>query len=169
MDMEVSKKDLPNPKVKQDNNTLFTTGLILEISVDTAQQSKYDMIIGRNLQLALGMNILFSTKQLKWDGIMIPTHTPNAKFVLSGDTNEKYWQSPGCFATASTPMSIVDAKYEKANIDATINSLKHLSNNQQQQLKALLYNLSIYLMERLVTGKQIQLALSVRKVLNPSN
>jgi hypothetical protein len=36
-------------------------------------------------------------------------------------------------------MSILDAKYEKANIDDTINSLKHLSNNQQQQLKALLY------------------------------
>jgi hypothetical protein len=36
-------------------------------------------------------------------------------------------------------MSILDAKYEKANIDATINTLKHLSNNLQQQLKALLY------------------------------
>jgi hypothetical protein len=45
---------------------------------DTAQQSKYDMIIGRNLQLALGMDILFSTKQLKWDGIIIPMRTPNA-------------------------------------------------------------------------------------------
>jgi hypothetical protein len=36
-------------------------------------------------------------------------------------------------------MSILDAKYEKANIDATINTLKDLSSNQQQQLKALLY------------------------------
>jgi hypothetical protein len=36
-------------------------------------------------------------------------------------------------------MSILDAKYEKANIVATINSLKHLSGMQQQQLKALFY------------------------------
>jgi Retroviral aspartyl protease len=41
---------------------------------DTAQQSKYDMIIGRDLQLALGMDILFSTKHL-WDGIVIPMRT----------------------------------------------------------------------------------------------
>ena len=36
-------------------------------------------------------------------------------------------------------MSILDAKYEKANIDATVNTLKHLSSTQQQQLKSLLY------------------------------
>jgi hypothetical protein len=36
-------------------------------------------------------------------------------------------------------MCILDAKYEKANIDATINTFKHLNSNQQQQLKALLY------------------------------
>jgi hypothetical protein len=150
MDMEVRKKDSPQPKVRQDTYTLFITGLILEISVaiiitcesdvksilvikvltdtgwtrsiiklnklpdkcfesrkqlnevswttnagnfvtkydiplqfllpefapsrkinwnvavdDTAQQSKYDMIIGCNLQLALGIDILSSTKHLQ--------------------------------------------------------------------------------------------------------
>ena len=38
--------------------------------------------------------------------------------------------SQDAFATASTPMSILDAKYEKANIDATVNTLKHLSSIQ---------------------------------------
>jgi hypothetical protein len=47
------------------------------------------------------------------------------------------------FAAASTRMSILDAKYEKANIDATINSLKHLSGMQQQQLKHYFTNLNI--------------------------
>jgi Retroviral aspartyl protease len=45
---------------------------------DTAQQSKYDMIIGRDLQIALGMDILFCTKHLKWDGMVIPMQTPEA-------------------------------------------------------------------------------------------
>jgi hypothetical protein len=41
------------------------------VAVDeTAQQSKYDMIIGRDLQITLGMDILFSTKHLKLDGIV---------------------------------------------------------------------------------------------------
>jgi hypothetical protein len=43
MDMEVSKKDLPNPKVKQDTNTLFTTGVILEISVALIISSESDV------------------------------------------------------------------------------------------------------------------------------
>jgi hypothetical protein len=34
-------------------------------------------------------------------------------------------------------MSILDAKYEKANIDATINTLKHLSSNQQHEVESL--------------------------------
>jgi hypothetical protein len=43
MDMEVSKKNLPNPKVKQDTNTLFTTDLILEISVAIIISSESDV------------------------------------------------------------------------------------------------------------------------------
>jgi hypothetical protein len=35
-------------------------------------------------------------------------------------------------------MCILDAKYKEENLDATVNSLKHLSGTQQQQLKALL-------------------------------
>jgi hypothetical protein len=43
MDMEVSKEDLPDPKVKQDTNTLLTTGLILEISVAIIIRSESDV------------------------------------------------------------------------------------------------------------------------------
>jgi hypothetical protein len=222
--MEVRKKDLPQPKVKQDTNTLFTTGLILEISVaiiissnsdvksillnmvlidtgctrtiikqnmipekffesrkqlnevswntnagnfvtkydiplqfslpeftpsreinwnvavdDTAQQSKYDMIIGQDLQLVLDMDILFSTKHLKWDGIIIPMRTSNANLSYLETQIKNIGSVQDVFEAASTPLSILDAKYEKATIDATINSLKHLIGMEKQQLKALLY------------------------------
>jgi hypothetical protein len=106
---------------------------------DTAQQSKYEMIIGRDLQLALGMDILFSTKHLKWDGIVIPMRTQHTDLSYLDNRVKNLGNSQDVFATASTPMSILDAKYEKANIDATINTFKHLNSNQQQQLKALLY------------------------------
>jgi Reverse transcriptase (RNA-dependent DNA polymerase) len=110
------------------------------VAVDeTAQQSKYDMIIERDLQIAIRMDILFSTKHLKWDSIVMPMRTQNIDLSYIDNCVKNLGNSQDVFATASTPMSILDAKYEKANIDATINSLKHLSNNQQQQLKALLY------------------------------
>jgi Retroviral aspartyl protease len=43
IDMEIRKKDLPHPKVKQDTNTLFTTGLIPEISVAIIISSESDV------------------------------------------------------------------------------------------------------------------------------
>jgi hypothetical protein len=106
---------------------------------DTAQQSRYDMIIGHDIQVALGMDILFSTKHLKWDGITIPMRTPNANLSYIDTEIQNIGNSQDVFATATNPMAILDANYEKANIDATIKSLKHLSGMQQQQLKALLY------------------------------
>jgi hypothetical protein len=114
---------------------------------DTAQQSKYDMIIGRNLQLALEMDILFSTKHLKWDVIVIPMRTQNTDLSYIDNHVKNLGNLQDAFAAASTPMSILDAKYEKANIDATINSLKQLSGMQQKQLKALLFKF-----ERLYDG-----------------
>ena len=38
---------------------------------------KYDVIIGRNLTTALGMNLLFSVQQIMWDGATIPMRDPN--------------------------------------------------------------------------------------------
>ena len=85
------------------------------------------------------MDILFSTKHLKWDGIVIPMRTQHTDLSYLDNRVKNLGNSQDVFATASTPMSILDAKYEKANIDATINTFKHLNSNQQQQLKALLY------------------------------
>jgi hypothetical protein len=39
------------------------------------------MIIGRNLQHAMGMDILFSTQTLRWDGIDIPMQTSNSSLI----------------------------------------------------------------------------------------
>jgi hypothetical protein len=58
--------------------------------------------------------------------------TPNANlsYLETGTKNIGCLQD--FFTAASTPMSILDAKYEKANIDATTNLLKHQSGMQQQ-------------------------------------
>jgi hypothetical protein len=97
------------------------------------------MIVGRDLQSALRMDILFSNKHLNWDGIVIPMRTQNTDLSYLYKSSTNLEGSQDMFATASTPMSILDAKYEKSNIDATVNTLKHLRSNQQQQLKSLLY------------------------------
>jgi hypothetical protein len=50
--------------------------------------------------------------------------TPDVKLSYLEKQVKNIGSLQDVFATASTPMSILDAKYEKANIDATINSLK---------------------------------------------
>jgi hypothetical protein len=83
------------------------------------------------------MDILFSTKHLKWDGIAIPLRTPNSNLSYLDTRIKNTGSSQDVFAIATTPMTILDADYEKANIYATINTLKQLSSSQQQQLKSL--------------------------------
>jgi hypothetical protein len=66
-------------------------------------------------------------KHLKWDGIVIPMHTPNKNLFYVATKIQNIGYSQNVFAKATTPMSILDVKYEKANIDATINLIKHSS------------------------------------------
>jgi hypothetical protein len=68
---------------------------------DTAQQSKYKMIIGRDLQIALGMDILFSTKHLKWDGIVIPMRTQSTDLSYIDNRVKNLGNLQDVFATAS--------------------------------------------------------------------
>jgi hypothetical protein len=113
------------------------------------------MIIGRDLQSALGMDILFSTKHLKWDGVMIPMRQHNANLSHIDQRATNIADSQDVFATASTPMAILDAKYQKANIEATINPLIHLNSEKKQGLKSSYTDLNICLMVHLVIGIQI--------------
>ena len=39
------------------------------------------MIIGRDLQHAIAMDILFSSQKLRWDGIEIPMRTTNSNLI----------------------------------------------------------------------------------------
>jgi len=52
------------------------------VAVDeTESHNRYDMIIGRDLQHAIGMDILFSSQKLRWDGIEIPMRTVNLNLI----------------------------------------------------------------------------------------
>jgi hypothetical protein len=82
------------------------------------------MIVVRDLQHAMGMNILFSTKTLQWDGIEIPMQTANSNLIDLDKINRNSEKYLDIFVTAS---SILDPKFEKANLDAYLNLLRHLN------------------------------------------
>jgi hypothetical protein len=48
---------------------------------ETDSQSCYDMIIGQDLQHAMGIDILFLSQRLRWDGIEVPMQTANSNLI----------------------------------------------------------------------------------------
>ena len=52
------------------------------VAVDrTDRHDRYKMIIGQDLNQAIGMDILFSTQKKRWDGIEIPMQTTISKLI----------------------------------------------------------------------------------------
>jgi hypothetical protein len=45
---------------------------------ETDSQSCYDMIIRQDLQQTMGMDILFLSQRLRWDGIEVPMQNVNS-------------------------------------------------------------------------------------------
>ncbi len=104
---------------------------------ETTLYSKYNMILGRDIQQALGMDILWSTGHLRWDGIQIPMY--NTSSIDQEPFTNLLEPEDELFHAATEPTKILEAKYEKADINATVEALTHLSKEQKQQLKALLF------------------------------
>jgi hypothetical protein len=50
-------------------------------------QSHLDTIFGQDLQQAMGMDIFFSSQQLRWDGIEVPIKTSNPNLIDSDKMN----------------------------------------------------------------------------------
>jgi phosphopentomutase len=62
---------------------------------------------------------------------VIPTRSQNTALSHKNNRVKSIGKSQDIFAKASTPMYTLEVKYEKANIDAIINTLTHLTSHQQ--------------------------------------
>ena len=95
----------------------------------------YDMIIGRDLMQHLKLDVMFSTSNLVWfENGEIPLKPANA----TAQTHF-YINDPQDIMTEADKMSsILDAKYEKANLDKVAKETLHISNSEKSKLKNLL-------------------------------
>ena len=114
-------------------------------AVDENPDSTYDMIIGRDLQLALKMDISFSTGTVTWNEVTIPMRTgqPKAREELNDFLEE-------AIARGSEPeilreelyetRKILDADYKKADIEEVVRNIPHLTQAEKNQVRTMLYN-----------------------------
>ena len=94
------------------------------------------MIIGRDLLEELGINIKFSTGTIEWDDAQLLMRNPNItheQAFLAEDTEGKL-----AIQASERLKSILDAKYEKANLYHEVHKCNHLTPEQQQSLLELL-------------------------------
>ena len=100
----------------------------------TENKLNYDMIMGRDLLAELGIDLLYSKNIIEWDHKTVPFREHNA----SADT--EYYQLDQAPIDDATERikSILNAKYEKADIDKVVESCTHLNWSQQRQLANLL-------------------------------
>ena len=104
----------------------------------------YDMVIGRDLMLELGMEISFIKKTVSWEDIEIPMRDFNrlrkwnvSKMEMKAIIQES---SEPIVTQAATDriIKILDSKYEKANLRAVADGAKHLTTIEREKLHKLL-------------------------------
>ena len=104
----------------------------------------YDVVIGRDLMLELGMKISFAKKTVSWEGIEIPKRDFNKirKWNISKMEMEAIIQesSEPVVTQEATDriIKILYAKYEKANLRVVADGAKHLTVLEREKLYKLL-------------------------------
>ena len=90
--------------------------------------SLYDMIIGTDLMSALGMKLDFETKEITWEGNIVPMKTRN--FLSDRENTQHVYESSILTDTLKSAedrhQSILDANYSQVDIDAFCNDIPYI-------------------------------------------
>ena len=108
-----------------------------EINVNchvTKQKSNYDLILGREILRKLGINLNFLNNTTKWNDTSIPMkpvhNSTRTHFAIS--------DSKRIASETKRIKKILDAKYEKPDINKLVNDLDYLSTYKKSKLLKLL-------------------------------
>ena len=108
-----------------------------EINVNchvTKQKPNYDLILGPEILRELGINLNFSNNTTNWNDTSIPMkpvhNSTRTHFAIS--------DSKRVASETKRIKKILDAKYEKADINKLINDLNYLNTDKKSKLLKLL-------------------------------
>jgi hypothetical protein len=111
-----------------------------------SETCKYDVILGADFLTKTGIDVKYSTGTMEWFDSELPLRNPHllepkdfeamACIVEIQQEEELFgmdWYDPNCYA-----VEILDAKYEKVEVDEVTNQLTHLNLQQKEDLKQVL-------------------------------
>ena len=128
------------------------------------KNDRYDAIFGRDLMQSLGIDILNSTQQFKWNGIevdMVPTGH------WSGHRRRKHLREFRVEQEINEVKTILESKYEVANLDLVVKELNHLTDEQKDDLLAIFNRYKDLFRARLALGRANQLISNSKRMSNP--
>jgi hypothetical protein len=102
--------------------------------------NNYDMIIGRDLLTELGIDLMFSSGEMKWEQASVPMRDPSVLLASEIDAfeNEIYSMHDPETTDAARIQSIIDVKYAPQDIDAIVAECVHLVPKERDGLHKLL-------------------------------
>ena len=104
----------------------------------------YDMVIGRDLMMSLGIDISFDKKKIIWEGTEIPMRDYQQlnKWKLSKKEFKMVIQTSNepivTEEVTRRMVRILDSNYKKANLKEVVAGAKHLNEKQKEKLYKLL-------------------------------
>jgi hypothetical protein len=111
-----------------------------------SETCKYDVILGADFLTKTGIDVKYSTGTMEWFNSELQLHNSHlletkdfqvmAEIIEVQQDEELFgmdWYDPTCYA-----VEILDAKYEKVEVDEVINQLSHLNPQQKEDLKRVL-------------------------------
>jgi hypothetical protein len=129
------------PELDKNRNVEQQKALIFE-----SETCKYDVILGADFLTKTGIDVNYSTGTIQWFENELPLRDPHtlkdkdyvamAEIVEIQQEVEFFgmdWYDPTCYA-----IEILDAKYEKVQIDEVVNQLEHLNVQQKAGIKRVL-------------------------------
>jgi transposase InsO family protein len=104
---------------------------------------RYDLILGADFLAKSGIDIKYSSGTVEWFDSELPMRDPtyldDDEYIAMAEALEVHreeeqlfgrdWYDPACFAAA-----ILDAKYEKVEVDDVVEQLTHLNQSQKDDL-----------------------------------
>jgi hypothetical protein len=137
----VIMRNLRIPEFDKNRNVDQQKALVFQ-----SETCKYDVILGADFLTKTGIDVKYSTGTMEWFDSELPMRNPHllqpkdfeamACIVEVQQEEELFgmdWYDPTCYA-----IEILDAKYEKVEVDEVTNQLTHFNLQQKEDLKQVL-------------------------------
>ena len=111
------------------------------VDEEDSKNTSYDMIIGRDLLLELGINFLFDQRLMLWDNATVAMKPPNYLRKRSEEEFEneiQYMHDPDT-TEIERIQRILDVKYAPADLEVEVNKSEDTTEDQKAALLQLLY------------------------------